>query len=135
VYTVAGDYTVRLELIDDSLATKSALVNLTVRPAAFTSLEASPTLMPVTPGEPVQLRVIAKDVYGNEFFNPTGVTWSMLTSQAGTVDANGLFIGGTSVGSYPNAIQASLGGLTDLLSVTIYWPWNFRLSLPLLFTQ
>ena len=129
VYTQAGDYTARLELWDLDQTGRSAIANLTVLPATFTSLEASPSELRVIPKEAVLLRSVAGDVYGNGVFNPAGSTWSMLNPAAGSVDASGKFTASQQAGTYPDAIQVSLGGLTDRITVTIYWPYQVRLPL------
>jgi hypothetical protein len=130
VYTEAGDYTARLELYDGSETSNSALVQLTVLPAAFTSLEATPSQLWVTPHEAVKLRSSANDVYGNEVFDPSGVVWTLLQPLAGTLDPSGIFTASLKAGTYPDAIRASLGGIEDKITVTVFYP--FKVYLPVI---
>ena len=127
-YTVAGDHTARVEIMDQSGLTSAALQNLTLLPTTAISLEVAPRQVTVTPKDIVHFHAIGWDTYDNRIWQPT-VTWSVTSSQAGAIDAQGFFTASVHAGSYPDAVFVTGYGITKTASVTIVWP--FHVTLPL----
>lgn len=66
--------------------------------------------------------VAAWDAYANRISNPS-VTWSVIDSRAGEIDANGVFTARCWPGTYSDVVWAtSTNGLTD----TVYLPLMLR---------
>jgi PKD repeat protein len=123
-YTVAGDYTVRLEVYDEATGlSDAALHNLTVLPGMTEKLEVAPGSARIVPGHAVRFRATGWDGYDNEMHHP-GVAWSMTGPQAGMIGANGLFTASLEAGTYLDAIRADSGGVTDNASLTVFWPYQ-----------
>jgi PKD repeat protein len=128
-YIVAGDYTVRLEVRDSvSGLSDIDLHNVTVQAGEPVSLTVMPDEAAVVGADTFRFRATAWDSYGNKMYNPA-VTWTMIISQAGAIDASGLFTAGVQAGTYPDAIVVGNGLLTETVSVTVFWP--HRVYLPL----
>jgi hypothetical protein len=119
VYTVAGDYTIRVEIEDDEGLTDAALSNVTVVPGTVALLSIFPSTATVAPGEMLQFRAYAWDSYGNQMSNPE-LSWSVVDPAAGTIDAGGVFTASAQAGDYVDAILAESDGVNDTASVSIY---------------
>lgn len=130
VYTVAGDYTVRLEVRGSGGLSDVALHNITVVPGDPVQLEVSPQVVTVVPGEVLRFRVTGWDQYGNVMYNPD-VTWSLTDTQAGTIDASGVFTASVQTGTYTDVALVQSGAVSDTVSVTIFWPQQVYLPLVL----
>jgi PKD repeat protein len=130
VYTVAGDYTVRLEVRDSGGLSDVALHNITVAPDDSVQLEVSPQVVTVVPGEVLRFRVTGWDQYGNVMYNPD-VTWSLTDAQAGTIDASGVFTASVQAGTYTDVALVQSGVVSDTASVTVFWPQQVYLPLVL----
>ena len=130
VYTVAGDYTARVELRDDSSLSHAALQNITVLPSMPITLEVSPGLVSMVPGEVTRFRARAWDEYDNVMLNPA-VTWSVTGGAAGVISDTGVFTASIQTGTYPDVILAEIDALGDTASVTIFWPYEVYLPLAL----
>jgi PKD repeat protein len=131
VYTVAGDYTVRLEVRDTSSGLSDVdLHNITVQAGEPISLAISPASAAVVPGDLFRFRATAWDGYGNKMYNPA-VTWTVTAGDAGVIDASGIFTASTSAGTYADTIVVGNGVLTETASVTVYWPRQVYLPLVL----
>lgn len=131
-YTVAGDYTIRLIVKDDSGFTNAALQNITVVPDAPTQFEVSLQEVTMTPGEVLHFRATAWDQYGNVMYHPD-VTWSVSDPQVGTIDASGIFTASAQAGTYTDVILVQGGVVSDTASVTISWP--YKIALPLVLSE
>lgn len=130
IYTVAGDYTVRLEVQDSGGLSDVALHNVTVAPDDPVQLEVSPQVVTVIPGEVLRFRVTGWDQYDNVMYYPD-VTWSLTDTQAGTIDASGVFTASVETGTYTDVIVVESGVVSDTASVTIFWPQQVYLPLVL----
>ena len=96
------------------IVTAQADTATTVTVVVIGSIEISPTEQSVSIGDSLQLSAEVKDTSSAEV--DTSVTWSVLDSTVGTIDANGLFIA-QSEGT--TQVVASLGDITDSTSVTV----------------
>ncbi len=125
-YTVAGDYTIRVEVKDAGGLVGSASVNITVLPGGLVTMKTSPSAAMLVAGHSIQFGVVGWDIYGNEIGNPP-VIWSVADPLAGTIDANGLFTATLTAGTYPDAILAQSGVVTCTTTVVVYWPYQVYL--------
>lgn len=132
VYTVAGDYTVRVEVVDGGGLTDATAGNLFVSASAVTDLEVSPSTATMIPLETILFRATTWDGYGNEMSNPD-VVWSVTQGTAGTIDSLGFFTASKHAGVYVDVILATSNGAADSASVTIIWP--YRVYLPVVLRQ
>jgi PKD repeat protein len=130
VYTVAGDYTVRLEVLGSGGLSDVALYNITVAPDDAVQLEVSPQVVTVIPGEVLRFRVTGWDQYDNVMYHPD-VTWVLTDTQAGTIDASGVFTASVAVGTYADVIQVESDDVIETASVTIVWPYQVYLPVVL----
>jgi hypothetical protein len=89
------------------VATGSGVSTVIVNPANAT----------VEPGETVQFSVEVLDTNGNPMPNAP-VTWSVVNG-GGTINQNGLFTAGATVGDYSNTIVASSDGITGSASISV----------------
>ncbi|MBN1975968.1 MAG: hypothetical protein JW918_01085 [Anaerolineae bacterium] len=129
VYTVAGDYTARVEVYDDSSGlSHAALGNITVLAGTPVSLTVLPKPVDAVGGEQVDFRATGWDVYGNKILDPA-VTWSVTDSAAGDIDSTGVFTAGLQVGIYEDVVLAQSGVVSDTASVTVFWPQQVYLPL------
>ena len=109
----AGDYPDAIEVTVDSA---SISVNVTLLPAAPSSLLITPASLSVAPTAEAQLSAKVEDAYGNEI--ETDFNWTVV-SGGGTINPDGLFTAGSVAGSYPDTIEISAEGLTETVSVTV----------------
>jgi PKD repeat protein len=124
VYTEAGDYTVRLEVRDQSTGlSNAALYNITVLPGDPVALEVLPAGVKLAPNEALRFRAVGWDEYDNEM-EGLDVEWSVADAQAGGISAEGLFTAGTHAGAYPDGIHAAWDGVASKASVTVFWPYQ-----------
>jgi PKD repeat protein len=127
-YTVAGDYTVRLEVRDTATGlSDAALRNITALPGAPVTLEVLPAEVKMVPKEDLRFRAYGWDQYGNQMCHP-GVAWSVADPQVGTISASGLFTAGLLSGLHTDAVVATWGARSDTANVVIYYP--HRVYLP-----
>jgi hypothetical protein len=129
-YTVAGDYTARVEVRDPDNLTDAAVGNLTVVPGEPVQLAVDPAAVLLAPGEVFQFRAAAWDTYANGMANPA-VAWSVADPSAGTIDASGVFTASQQSGTYTDTVHAQIDGLTDTASVTIYQIPTYAVYLPI----
>jgi PKD repeat protein len=131
VYTVAGNYTVRLEVRDSgSGLSDAALHNIIVVSGDPVLLRVSPQEVTAIPGEVLRFRVAGWDQYDNVMRYPD-VTWSLTDTQAGTIDASGVFTASVEADIYTDVVLVESGGVSDTASVTIFWPYQVYLPLAL----
>jgi hypothetical protein len=129
VYTVAGDYTARVEIYDDgSGLSHAALGNITVLAGTPVSLTVSPKPVDAVGGEQVGFRATGWDVYGNKVLDPA-VTWSVTDIAAGDINSTGVFTAGLQEGTYEDVVLAQSGVVSDTASVTVFWPQQVYLPL------
>jgi hypothetical protein len=122
VYTVAGDYAVRVEILDGgSGLSHAALENITVLPATPISLTLSPAPVDAVGGEQVRFHATAWDVYGNKNLEPD-VTWSVTDSAAGDISSTGVFTAGLLANTYIDVVLVESGVVSDTVTVTVFWP-------------
>ncbi len=95
----------------------NATASVTVLPGAIDHLAVSPATVTIAPGGMTTLQATVYDAHDNVL--SSAVSWSMKTAEAGSISDGGLFTAGTTIGSYPGAIEASAGGKTASASVTI----------------
>ncbi|OJT22920.1 hypothetical protein BO221_18645 [Archangium sp. Cb G35] len=113
--TVAGTYANTVRVVAGS-ASATATVTVVPGPADRISLSPSPALL--APGGTVRFSARVLDVHGN--VRTDEVTWSLMSSLAGTLDATtGDFTASTLAGTYTDVIRAEAAGLTALATVTI----------------
>ena len=129
-YTLAGDYTLRLVVKDDSGLTHAALRNITVVPDAPVQLAISPGVVTMVPGEVLRFRVTGWDQYDNVMYHPEA-TWSVTDAQAGTMGAGGVFTASRQAGVYSDAIRVESDGVVGTATVTVAWPYSTYLPIVL----
>jgi hypothetical protein len=131
-YTVADDYVIRAEVLDDTGLTDAVLQIVTVLPGEPTNLLVAPASLRLAPGQSARFRASAWDAHGNRLWNPE-VNWSLSSAEAGTLDSTGWFTASAQAGFYPDAVVVTTPGLTARASVTIFWPQ--RLYLPVVLSR
>jgi hypothetical protein len=129
IYTVAGDYSARVEIYDvGSGLSHAALGNITVLPGTPVTLTVSPKPVDAVGAEQVDFRATGWDVYDNKILDPA-VTWSVTDSAAGDIDSTGVFTAGLQAGIYTDVVLVQSGVVSDTASVTIFWPQQVYLPL------
>jgi len=123
MYTIAGDYTIRMEVRAESGPTAADLVDITVQADDPVSLQVVPHKVRVPVNRNFQFGAVAWDLFGNLMYHPP-VLWTLLDPEAGTIDTVGLFTASLNAGGYPDLVQVQSYGLTDLASVRVFWPWR-----------
>lgn len=78
----------------------------------------SPEEASLAVGQQQQFTATGYDENNNEIHGVV-FQWSVVNATAGSVDANGLFTAGNTVGTYADCIQAAAGGATGSASVTV----------------
>lgn len=130
-YTTAGDVSVRLEVRDTASGLSHAdLQNIIVQAGEPISLALAPADATIVAHEGLPFRVSAWDSYSNRMTNP-GVTWTVSLSEAGTIDARGVFTASGEAATYPDAVKVATGVLSDTASVTVFWPYSILLPVTL----
>jgi hypothetical protein len=128
IYTVAGEYTARLEVQDGTGLSHAALHNVTVVPGVPVALEVLPADVKVMPHDAIRFRANAWDVYDNQMHHPK-VAWSVTDPAAGVISATGVLSAGQQAGTYPDVVLAAGSGMQDTASVTIFYPYQTYLPL------
>jgi hypothetical protein len=124
VYTVASDYSVRLEVRDQTTGLSDAvLYNITVLPDDPVALELLPAEVRLVPTEVLRFRAFGWDQYSNQMAGPD-VAWSVANPQVGSISATGVLTAGYQSGSYPDVIHAEGDGVLDTASVIVFWPYQ-----------
>jgi hypothetical protein len=127
-YTVAGDYAVRVEILDDSGLSHAALGNITVLPATPISLTLAPEPVSAVGAEQVQFHATTWDVYGNKDLEPD-VVWSVSDGDVGDIGSTGILTAGVQSGTYTDAVVVQSGVVSDTVTVTIFWPQHVHIPL------
>ena len=118
-YTIAGTYTVQLEVSGPGGTDTSVMSGLiTVEPGSPVSLEVSPPTVTLAVQEGIQFTAVARDEFGNVV--PGTFDWAM-DGEGGSITGDGLFTADTVAGTFANIIAASLqsGELVGSASVTV----------------
>ncbi len=122
VYTEAGDYTVRLEVRDQTTGlSDAALHNITVLPGDPVALDVLPASVKMVPGQALRFRAVGRDAHDNRM-EGLDVNWSVADARAGSISAGGVFTAGIRAGTYPEVIRGEVNGVADAASVTVFWP-------------
>ena len=121
-YTIAGSYTVRLEVSGPGGSDTSVMADLiTVEPGPPVGLEVTPSTATLAVQEVAQFTAVARDEFGNVV--PGTLAWAIV-SEGGSIADNGLFTAGTVAGPFADTVKASLradsGELVDIASVTVH---------------
>ena len=77
----------------------------------------SPASVELHPYDTQQFTARGYDQFNNEIPDP-GLSWAVV-NDGGTIDANGLFTAGTTIGPFTNTVAAGDGTITDTASVTV----------------
>jgi hypothetical protein len=85
-------------------------------PGSLTTLTISPTTQSLPINGTQQFTVVGKDAAGVDV--TVSPTWTV-AANGGTISSTGLFTAGTTVGSFPNTITATSGGVTARASITV----------------
>lgn len=111
--TKVGAYVVRASV--DSKSSVDFYLNATA--GTLSSMSVVPSAAVMIPGSTQQFSLTAKDVYDNPI-NLSSVSWSVANG-GGTIDGNGLFNAGSTLGSYTDTIVAAVGAVQAKATVTI----------------
>ena len=128
VYTQTEDYTVRIEMRDDTGLSSSALQNITVQVGAPVILALRPSDLTIAAGDTFPFSATGEDIYGNASRNPD-VIWTLTDPAAGLIDTTGVFTASHTVGTYSNVVSVASGAISDTATVTIFWPYQIYLPL------
>jgi hypothetical protein len=112
--TVAGSFTDSVTATAEGVSGKASLT-IAAGPAAKVAV--TPATITIAPGGQSSFTAKVEDSYGN--VRADTVSWSVSPQAAGSVDASGNFTAGSAVGVYPDAVTASVGGVSGKASVTI----------------
>ena len=99
-FSRAGDYTLRVTITDGEGLKVTSQVNVKVKPAATPILKITPEIIAVVPGQTYQFTAVPIDQFGHPIdkwlgqWKPT--RWDV--SGGGTIDQDGVFTAGSSVG-------------------------------------
>ena len=105
-------------LINGATAGAVGSTEITVTPGTASRVVISPQTASVEVGDTCQFSASAADAYGNAIQDGS-IVWSVVMAKAGTIDASGLFTGGSTPGKYPSAIMATVGKFKAKAGVTV----------------
>ena len=91
-------------------------ISITGTTPTLTSISVLPTSSRMEPGSAVQFTATAKDQFGNALTPQPTFTWN--ASGGGTVDSNGLFTSGTTIGG-PFTVTASSAGVSGTSAINV----------------
>jgi MYXO-CTERM domain-containing protein len=111
--TVASTYKDTVRVSAEGLSA-SASIDVTAGPVARVLLTPSNPSVPT--GTSLQFTARAEDAFGNERAGQP--RWTSST-EAGTLDATGLFTAGSTAGNHPSAVTATVEGVSATTSVTV----------------
>jgi F-type H+-transporting ATPase subunit c len=113
--TKVGTYTITARVNNANGQQINLYENATV--AAISTLELTPLITVVPKGASQQFFLTGFDQYKNpiSFLNPT---WTILAG-GGVIDQNGVFTAGATSGNFVNTVQAQVGGIGALATVTV----------------
>ena len=117
-FTKAGNYTLQVTVKDAPGLTTTSQVAVTVA-QTLSSIVLSPTSTTVAPLATQQFVATARDQFATAL--PTQPTFAWSVSGGGTIDVNGLFSAGTSVGG-PYTVSASSGGVSGTATISVSAP-------------
>jgi hypothetical protein len=117
-FTKDGSYTLQVTVKDAPGLSTTSQVAVTVA-ATLTSIVLSPTSTTVAPLATQQFVATARDQFATALPSQPTLAWSV--SGGGTIDANGLFSAGTSVGG-PYTVTASSGGVSGTATISVSAP-------------
>jgi subtilisin family serine protease len=114
--TVAGTYT---NTVTASSGGVTGTATVTVTPGPLASIVVTPNPTTVPRGATRQFTATGKDA----FDNVVSITpaWAVVNG-GGTINATGLFTAGATLGTFPNTVQASSGGISGTATVTVTAP-------------
>lgn len=105
-----------LTFSDDGL--DSATVSASVNSLVASSVSIVPSSITINPSSTLQLQSVVLDQFGQPIPNAQ-VSWSIVSQQAGTINASGLFTASSSSGTYENSVRASVDTVESFATVTI----------------
>jgi hypothetical protein len=94
----------------------SGFASVTVTQGPATTITLTPNQVTLQTGGTQQYSATARDAGGNVV--SSSATFTVING-GGTITAGGLFTAGINAGSFPNTVQAQIGGLTATASVTV----------------
>jgi uncharacterized protein (TIGR03382 family) len=104
--------------IQASAGTVMGSVDAIVDPGPAAAVQVSPAMVTLAAGAMQAFTADAGDAFGNPVV--TAPAWSMADSHAGTVNpTSGLFLAGTTAGTYAGAVVASVGTAQGSATVTV----------------
>ena len=112
--TVAGTYESTVRAVAGSA---SATATVTVTPGPADRIEVSPSPAMLSPRGSVRFTARVLDVYGN--VRKDTVTWSLVSSTAGTLGTDGSFTATTLAGTYSEVVRAEAGGKSAYATVIV----------------
>jgi hypothetical protein len=112
--TTAGTFTNTVTATSGSI---SGTASVTVTPGALTTITITPSPATLAVHASQQFTVTGTDANNNTVPVPSPV-WQVFAG-GGTIDANGLFTAGSTVGTFTNTIGVTSGALAALANVTV----------------
>ena len=112
--TKVGSYVSTVEASSGSVKGYATVV---IKPGPVTKVTVSPSSRTVKAGEKISFSFSVFDQYNNAISGKTA-TWAVTTG-AGTIDTSGNLTAGTKAGNYPNAVTATVDGVTGQATVVI----------------
>ena len=110
---VAGIYTDTVQAEADGVTETATVIVTTVD-----SVAVEPPSATLIQGGTQHFTATASDKDGR-IINGVTFTWTVATGDSGTIDSNGVFTAGTTLGTYPDTVQATTEGITGTASVTV----------------
>ncbi|MCE9668468.1 right-handed parallel beta-helix repeat-containing protein [Myxococcus stipitatus] len=112
--TVAGTYPETVQVIVGGM---TRTTGVTVTPGALSRIDLAPGSPTVPVGGTVMFSAKTFDAYGNEVPSPAA-TWRVVNG-GGLIDASGVFTAGTTLGTFTDTIQVTMGDVTERTSVAV----------------
>jgi hypothetical protein len=112
--TTAGTFTNTVTATSGSI---SGTASVTVTPGALTTITITPSPATLAVHATQQFTVTGTDANNNTVPVPSPV-WQVFAG-GGTIDANGLFTAGSTIGTFTNTIGVTSGSLAALANVTV----------------
>src|SRR5262249_9068190 len=92
---------------------------VTTLPGALHHVTVTPAVGEVPPGKTQPFVATGYDIGGAAI---PGLAFTWAAGSGGTIDANGLFTAGGSIGTFTNAVSATSGAVTGFATVDVYPP-------------
>lgn len=95
----------------------SGFATIAVVAGPLATITISPSPATLATSATYQFTAVGRDASNN--IVPLSVNWTVVNPAAGTINGNGLFTAGTSVGTYANTVRAASGATASTATVTV----------------